>query len=311
MATRRINTLHRYLRRLYGGEVEERGRPDQTVTTYQLSAPVCISGEARPEEPAIADRMVSVTPDPNRLKDHPEHPEAFRKLLSLRLELLAVPYLRFALGRVTERDLDHAVRLADKIIETFSAGANVSTRCRDNMRIVVFGLTMFEALAEELGIELPELDIEAALAASINDLMDGDRGAKNPLDEFVETCSVLAYEGRLEPNKHYTVVNDLTCLHLRSCWEIYLEHRRRVGKGEPAGGLRAIRRMLKENLDRNGYVKELDKTVTLGTGRPRTVAIDLKQAGEFLDVDLFPIENARPWYGTQEYKTYSGEDMGY
>jgi hypothetical protein len=116
---------------------------------------------------------------------------------------------------------------------------------------------------------------------------------------------------RLEPNKHYTVVNDLTCLHLRSCWEIYLEHRRRVGKGEPAGGLRAIRRMLKENLDRDGYVKELDKTATLGTGRPRTVAIDLKQAGEFLDVDLFPIENARPWYGVQDYVENAGENVEY
>ena len=181
-----------------------------------------------------------------------------------------------------------------------SAGANVSIRCRDNMRVVVFGLTMFEAFAEELGIELPELDIKTALAASIEDLMYGDRGAKNPLDEFVETCGVLAYEGRLEANKHYTIVSDLTCLHLRSCWEVYLEHRRRVGQPADASALRPLRRMLRENHQRGGYVKDLGKVATLGERRVRTIAIDLEQAGEFLDVDEFPVGTDRSWGGARE-----------
>jgi len=36
----RINALDRYLRRLYRAEMEERGRPDQTVNLYDLQAPL-------------------------------------------------------------------------------------------------------------------------------------------------------------------------------------------------------------------------------------------------------------------------------
>ena len=53
MQRQRLNTLHRYLRRLYRGETEERGRPDLKVNSYHLQAPVCVAGETRPTEAAL------------------------------------------------------------------------------------------------------------------------------------------------------------------------------------------------------------------------------------------------------------------
>ncbi len=302
MSPRRLNTLHRFLRRIYGGEVEERGRPDLSVISYELSAPLCIGGEARPDDPAIIDRLVSVTPDPNELKNNPEHREAFAKLLSLRLDLLAAPYLQFVLGREIDHDLEQAIRTTDRILDEMPSEEKVSIRCRDNLRIVVFGLMMFEVFAQEVAeaADLPELDMVDAVSATIEDLMDGEQGAKNQLDEFIETCAFLANEGKLEENKHWARIDGLACLHLRSCWEIYLEHRRRVGRPDTPGGIRALRRQLRENHSRGGYVKELDKTIYLGGGRPRAISIDLDQAGQFLDVHGFPEGSVRTWGGPRD-----------
>lgn len=288
MPPRRLHVLHRFLRRLYGGEVEERGRANLTVTHYRLSAPVCVAGEARPDDPALVDRLVSVTPDRNRLDACPDYVSAYRRIQSVDLSVLTSPYLQWTLGRDTEADLTEAVDLADEVLEEIPGGRSVSLRCRDNLRVVVFGIKMFHRFAEHLGVTgLPAPDLRVALSASIVDLMDGEHGAKSPLDLFVETCSVLAHTGRLFDGQHYVIVDGMTCLHFRSCWECYLEHQRRVGQEVPADR-RVIRRMLRENLERGGYVKELSKTVELGDRRLRTVALDLDRAAEFLEIDPFP-----------------------
>ncbi len=301
MSHHELNTIHRLLRSIYGGEVERRGRADLSVVSYRLSAPVCIGGEGRADDAALVDRLVSVTPDPNTLKERPEYEEAFRRIERLDLTLLAVPYIRFALARDTKADLEAATRIADQVLGVIPGGANVSQRCRDNLRVVVLGLTMFEAFAQTMGVTgLPELDVEAALAASIADLMDGEQGAKSPLDLFLETCSVLAYNGVLVENRHWAMVGGLTCLHLRSCWELYLEHRRRVGQPVDGGALRPLRRMLRENHQRGGYVKDLGKVASIGERRVRTIAIDLQQASEFLDVDEFPVGSDRSWGGARD-----------
>ena len=95
------------------------------------------------------------------------------------------------------------------------------------------------------------------------------------------------------------MVGGLTCLHLRACWEVYLEHRRRIGQAVDASALRPLRRMLRENHQREGYVKDLSKVVAMGDRRVRTVAVDLEQAAEFLDVDEFPEGSNRHWGGVR------------
>ncbi|ACY13229.1 hypothetical protein [Haliangium ochraceum] len=302
MPPRRLSTLQRSLRRVYGGEDEERGRADLSVTSYRLSAPVVLAGEARPDDAALVDRLVSVMPNKNRLDEHPEHGDACRRLGALDLGVLAVPYIQFALGRDTAADLDSSVDIADALLASMTSASNVSARCRDNLRTVVFGLMMFKAFAASVGItDLPPLDYQAAVEGTIDDLMDGDKGAKSPLDEFIEACSVLAYNGALEPDHHYVVMDNVLCLQLRACWEIYLEHRRRTGQSDMSSQLRSVRRMLRENHQRGGYVIDLGKQIQLRDCRPRLVAIDLEQAGELLDLSDFPRGMQRSWGGSHPH----------
>jgi hypothetical protein len=79
MQRHRKNTLHRYMRRLYTGEVEEQGRADQTLVSYRLSAPLCLAGETRPIEPALVERILTANPDKNALQRDPKHERAFRR----------------------------------------------------------------------------------------------------------------------------------------------------------------------------------------------------------------------------------------
>jgi hypothetical protein len=133
-----------------------------------------------------------------------------------------------------------------------------------------------------------ELSVEAAFRKCINDAMDGEKGAKSMLDQFLEHLSTLAYLRVLEDGKHYKRVEELTCIHLPSAWDLHLEHCRRTGKVEDPGNLRALQRQIDENHRRGGYVKEVNKTVNLNGGRPRTFAIDMREAQRFLDVEEFP-----------------------
>ncbi|MCP4603961.1 MAG: DNA primase [Proteobacteria bacterium] len=301
MNRRRVNTIHRFLRRIYGGELEERGRPDGSIVSYHLIAPVCLAGEARPNDAALVDRMVAAAPDKNKLEQTPEFKAAYKRLSKLPLGNLAAPYIQFALGRDTETDLELATTITDAVLERIAVGDNVSIRYKDNLRVVTLGLTMYEEFAKHMEVTgIPDhLDVEAAFEASIGDVMDGDQGAKTPLDLFIETCSVMAYNGILVRDKHYAVVDGLTCLHLSSCWDLYLEHCRRIGQPPHVNGRQALRRMLHENHRRGGYVKDCGKQVLLGDSRPRLFAIDLKQAAEFLDVDSFPENTNRTWGGSR------------
>jgi hypothetical protein len=285
----RLHTLQRYLRRIYGGEVEERGRADLTVSTYRLEAPVCVAGEARPDDPALADRLVSAMPNKNRLDEHPEHVEAFERLQAADLNLLAAPYIQWSLARDTDADFKAAGETTDRVLSTIPGGSDVSGRCRFNLQVVAFGIAMFEAYAQHLGVVIPRLDLTAAFSTSVSDLMDGHRGAKNPLDHFIETLSVLAYDGEITISHHYTIIDGLVCIHLSSCWDAYLIHRRQIGLADDGVNMKVMRRLIEENHQRDGYVKEIGKTVTMRDNhRPRTIAIDLAQAAEFLDIEGFP-----------------------
>jgi hypothetical protein len=255
-----------------------------------------LAGEARPEnDAALADRLVSTSPNANYLKDTPAAREAFKRLERLKLNHLAVPYVQFALGRNVHDELKVAIAQADPVIDVLPGADAVGMRCRDNLRVIAFGLRMFQQFAEEMGVQgLPAIDLPQAFGSTVQDMMDGERGGKNALDVFLEACSVMAYQGErhggLIEGRHYRFVDGLLCLHLRSVWEKYLEHVRRTNQTQAADSLPPVKRLAKENLERGGYVVELGKTVTMTSGsrRPRTMAINVAKAGEVLDFDGFP-----------------------
>lgn len=296
MPRQRLERLNRLLRRIYGGETEERGRPDLTVASYALSAPVCLAGESRPEgDAALVERIISVSPNKNHLEAHPEHRAVFQRLRQMDLGKLAAPYIQFVLGRDTAADIDKARTITDALVAGVPDGKAIPSRCHDNLVVMVFGLTMFEAFAASHGINLPELDIVPAMSACITDLLDGDRGAKDPLDHFLEALSTYALMGALQEGRHYAMVGGLLCLHLPTCYQVYLRERKSAGQDDDTNGLRALKRIVREKLERGGYVVEVGKRVNLGDQLVRTIAIDPEKVPDSLDVEEFPVTQERTW----------------
>ncbi|MBN2530806.1 MAG: DNA primase [Deltaproteobacteria bacterium] len=283
----RRNTLHRYMRRLYTGEVEERGRADQSVVTYRLGAPLCVAGETRPIEPALVERILTSNPDKDQLMRNPAHAQAFKRVRSVNPSLLSAGIVRFLLGRNTEADLELATQVTNRLLDS----KEVPFRVRDNITVMVLGLHCFEEYAASLGISLPELQVDRAVNGLLEDLLEsGGTAVKTGLDYFIEELSVMAVAGTLKHGRHYIYKDGLLALHFPSCHAAFAEHCRRTGFEGEVPDRKALRRQLMENIRRGGYIKGLDERIQFGTERRRSVTVDLGIAKGTLEVDDFPQE---------------------
>ena len=128
--------------------------------------------------------------------------------------------------------------------------------------VMMLGLHCFEEYAASLGIELPELDADAAVTKLLEDLLEsGGTSVKTGLDYFLEELSVMAVAGTLQHGRHYVYQDGRLALHFASCHAAYCEHSRRTGFEGEVPDRKAMRRQVQESHRRNGYVLETDARV--------------------------------------------------
>jgi DNA primase len=287
MRESRVKDLIRYLRCLYNGEAASRGRPDQSLVYYILKAPVCLAGESAPSgDAALNERLISVSPNKNTLMTR-GFQTAFQQLRRLPLGDLAAPYIQFALGRDTAADLERALSVTLAVLANAKDLQPIKDRCRHNLMVAIFGIMMFEEFAQSLGVQTPELDIDAVVPSCMSNTKDDDERTKDAFDRFLEALAAYALMGALEEGRHYTMASGYLCIHLRSCYEVYLAERRRAGLDDETNGLSALRRIIYEKLEQGGYVVQMDRRVYLGKQFVRTVAIEPEKVPESLDIDAF------------------------
>lgn len=109
-----------------------------------------------------------------------------------------------------------------------------------------------------------------------------------PLDRFLVACSVMAHIGKLEEDKHYAVRGGRMYIYFPGCFAIYLEHCMCIGQRPVCRDVDSLMSIAIKNYQRDGYVKEINRRILLGCGRPCTVAIDVKEASYIMDFDPFP-----------------------
>jgi hypothetical protein len=289
MPRHRLNTLHRYLRRLYRGETEERGRPDQTVNTYHLQAPLCVAGETRPTEAALLERILTANPEKTTLEESADFRAAFRELKALDLSLFAARYIQFCLGRDFDADLAVARAVAGKLL----AERKVPIRVGENVTAMLLGVHLFEQFAAACGHDtLPaDLGVATAVDAVLADVLETDHGVKNALDHFVEMLQVMAIQEELRPGIHYAFKDGVLFVHLESAYDTFREHCRRIGYEGEIVDLKALRRLLHENHRQGGYVTTESERVYFGvnTARRRAFSIDPTKTS-IIDPESFPQE---------------------
>ncbi|NOJ81589.1 hypothetical protein [Myxococcus xanthus] len=299
MPQQRLNQLHRYMRRLYRGETEERGRPDLKVNSYPLQAPLCIAGEARPQEAALVERMLTATPEKATVL-LPEYRAAFQKLKSVDLPLFAPRYIQFCLGR----DFDADMRVARAVTDVLLEGRRVPPRVVDNVVAMLLGIHLFEEFAKACGCVLPvDLGAREAVEALLADVLETEAGVKNALDAFLEMLGVMAIQGEVRHRVHYTFDKEgRLCVHLESAYDAFRAHCKRIDYRGEVADVKALRRMLQENHRQGGYVAAMGERVCFAgvESRRRAFLVDFSKTN-LVTADDFPRAD-------RGHAAHSGED---
>ena len=192
MQRQRLNTLHRYLRRLYRGEVEERGRPDLKVVSYQLQAPVCVAGETRPTESALLERIITSNPDKTTLAEKP----AARATPTASCARWTCCCSRPGTSSSASGATSPPTSRWRAPWPRRCSGRKVPVRVVENLTAMLLGIHLFEEFAKHCGCELADdLGVEAAVHAVLDDVLETDHGVKNALDHFLEMLGVMAVQG--------------------------------------------------------------------------------------------------------------------
>ncbi|HKZ42447.1 MAG TPA: hypothetical protein VJ044_15905, partial [Candidatus Hodarchaeales archaeon] len=187
MTIEQVENMHRFMRKSYNSEVESKGRADQTVEDYTLSAPLVVMGEWDINEPAIKERVLVVR-FTNSVKKNQAMQEAYQKVSSLQLEGFMPRYVQYALSQDIGRILEESMR----VVRTTLDKAEIAPRILNNMSVMVAGLKLFEDFAQNLGITPPDLRVNDVLKAQLKEITGSDTGfVRSAVDQLIEELGIM------------------------------------------------------------------------------------------------------------------------
>lgn len=199
MTKEQTDDLLRYMRKAYSGEVESKGRPDQTVEDYTLDAPLTVMGEWDINQPALKERVL-VSRFTSAVKEDKEMQKAFSELKTLALEGFMPEYIKFLLGMDVEETYN---RLKKKVEDHFS-GVTVAPRVLNNLTVLAAGLEFFRIFGEEWGCSVPSINVESLLDSQLNEITGSKNGSvKSAVDQLIEELAVMALKGDLISDKSF------------------------------------------------------------------------------------------------------------
>ena len=295
----------RIARRSYTMEVESRGRPDRTMDSYLLSAPQVYVGEMIPEEPALRERLIVVSPMKTNLTD--PRKACMRRLMTQPLVMLSGSLIRFLL----RCDLDDFLATARAILGSMLDTMRLSPRIMDNLLCIVFGDLLHQQWCKHLGVVIndrPDLRYSMGrILANITD-SDGDDSesdqVRDMLDQFVKQIGMYAHLGIIEEGVHYCglIVDQSRRIYLytEAAREAYLEACRKTGQTDITLSNAAIKRVAREKSeDPHSWLVERSRQVFLGKSRPRCIGIDVDRLESLLGAS-FPVKRWKHHGGAHE-----------
>lgn len=196
------------LRQSYGGEIHQRGRPNQDVVGYPLRAPLYITGEERPCEPALLERMVCVRFQKEALNNE-VHRIAFRRLCEAELWAFPFPFWK----RTLTDDCWKKMLLDDrKYVRNWAKNRKLLFRLRveNNLSIMLLGIDLFNMYAEELDLPVSPFvggTLTDILEAAVLEVMPRGRPLDN-LEELLRFLASMAVSGDLVSGRHFGKTHD-------------------------------------------------------------------------------------------------------
>ncbi|MBC8235923.1 hypothetical protein H8E77_40780, partial [bacterium] len=215
--------VRHFMRLSYDGMMDSRGRPDQSVVSYRVVAPVCLIGESPIDESALMERIIPAIPEPRTIdkekNEGKQRRELFYQFNETNWEGFLVRYLRYVMNVDFKSAHDDA---RGSVLYYLQDRPVASDRIFDNLVCCQFGI---ERLIDFLSLSLDNFD--ALMKASIINIVDtlcGDGGARGKLavETMLEQLSIMAETERLTHGVHYVVNQsdggqEQICLRLSAC----------------------------------------------------------------------------------------------
>jgi len=187
MTEEQVENIHRFMRKSYNSELESKGRQDQTVEDYVISAPIVLMGEWDINEPAIKERVLVVR-FTNAVKKDQKMQEAFKKLSGLQLEGFMPRYIQYALSQDVGAMLEDSMQIVRRTLDR----SEIAPRIVNNLSVMVMGFKLFEGYAASLGITPPTVDVGKVLGVQLKEITGSTTGfVRSAVDQLIEELGIM------------------------------------------------------------------------------------------------------------------------
>jgi hypothetical protein len=268
MRSEHIDNLFRYMRSSYRGEVEQKGRADQTVEEYQLSAPLALMGEWNISQPALRERMILVRFS-DIIKKTDAMQKAYQRVKELPLEGFLPLYIEYCLNQ----DLDKLIRSASNIVR-----CNVAPRIRNNMITMIIGLQLFKGFVTSNGIDIGDLDYDSLISSQVENIIGNSSGfVKSAVDQLIEELEVMAMNGDIEDHVDYVIdkqVNGYLAIAFNYLYPKFKSYASRTGWDGELLDMGSYTSLFREC----DYIVDKSKVVNMTPKSKRCILVDMKKA---------------------------------
>lgn len=193
-----MNNMLRFMRKAYTGETESKGRADQSIVDYKITAPMIVMGEWNIIQPAIRERVIASS-FTNSVKNNNDMQSAFEKLKSLPFESFMSSYIPFVLGE----DIDTLITDAKAKIENHFQSISVVPRVKNNLSMMYVGYLLFRGFARANNITLPSIDIDSVLTNQLEEITGNNTGeVQSSVDHLITGLSTM-----LSSSHYFTLLN--------------------------------------------------------------------------------------------------------
>jgi Bifunctional DNA primase/polymerase, N-terminal len=279
-----VQQLHHELCAAYGGETLQRGLATLGVRAYRLRAPILLSGEDCPADPALRERLLAVTPNPESLRDpRADFTTTFHRLHRAPLEAFALAYWTWALRQDDWlAQADAARRWVQDVFE--GAGCQLPVRAVNNVAIAVFGLRMLQRFLGRPALRWAGGTVEDAVLRQAARLFPaGER--RLPLDDLLRLAASQLHT-TLRYGHHWVLSGGRVVVRLDAVVDDLRGFVRQSGHPTEILSVEAYRRQATEQQGRRGsYVVDTSVSARFGARVLRGAALCPARLARALQID--------------------------
>jgi hypothetical protein len=182
------NRLLRTLKLAYDSGFDSRGRPNQTIEEYPLTAPIILDGEDALSDAAVQERSIIVNLSPEDVMEGTSAHRAYKALTEMDLHRFAGNFIRYTLEYTEDDAKALYLEARGRIMNAFPE--KLPDRVRSNICVVGSGLVLLERYANRVGFDVPNFDadfLRERLFPALEAVVDLEHGRTRTLaDALIE-----------------------------------------------------------------------------------------------------------------------------